>query len=498
MYFLYPLFLILLLLPLGVLFYSIYVKKETPSSLFSPAILKVISLYPNIVSNSLKYRLFSVVIILFIVALARPVLQTHTSVAKNKTLPLVIALDISKSMLKDDSYPSTLEFALSKIELLLASPIKLRVALLLFANNAYVAHPLSEDKTSVEFIAKNIQYSKIVEDKTNLFAALEGANLMLKDYKSKNILILSDIKIELNLDDEYAYVKKHTLHVNILNITQEHSASLETLSHSSGGSYTMATYSSSDLESILHHLQTSSKSLAIQENEEHRVELFYFPLLVSLFLLLFIYFSTLEFKHKSTNLLILFLLSTLSTTQLKASPLDSYYIYKAQSAYEKGEYESAIKTYTKALTTKDRVNAKLYYNIANAYAKQKKLYLAKKYYKKSLALLFDEEAEENLKLVQKILSNQKHKKKKEKEDKYKLPQRISLEQKEPQDSVSSNYVVSLDSISEKKREKPLIFLRKLSIQKRSKNVLQDSPTKSIFFFCVYSTCLTSHRSIRRL
>ena len=110
------------------------------------------------------------------------------------------------------------------------------------------------------------------------------------------------------------------------------------------------------------------------------------------------------------------------------------------------------------------------------------MHLAKKYYKKSLALAQDSDTVENLEQVMQILANQKHKKTKEKKEKQKLPQRISLEQKEPTEHLSSNYRVELKRMvldEEEKmlqkvtKQKPLIFLRKLHTTRRSKYVVED-------------------------
>ncbi|MDF1884547.1 tetratricopeptide repeat protein, partial [Sulfurimonas sp. SAG-AH-194-C21] len=218
-----------------------------------------------------------------------------------------------------------------------------------------------------------------------------------------------------------------------------------------------------------------------------------------------------ELKNRSTNLIVSLLLMSIGM-QSKAAILDFYHISNAEDSFEAKKYanalvsyekltqtqrvlyntantqyklelyDRAIKNYIKSLSKDDIFNAKIYYNIANAYVRQGKLHLAKKYYKKSLSLTTDTEAQENLNQIQHILANQKHKIAKDKEEKYKLPQRISIERKSPQDTLSSDYVVRLEKIvlseEEKilralKKQKPIIYLRKLDTHKRSTNVLQD-------------------------
>lgn len=147
-------------------------------------------------------------------------------------------------------------------------------------------------------------------------------------------------------------------------------------------------------------------------------------------------------KHKSLNLIVSLVLISI-TTQTEAALLDFYHLSSAESSfkdqqytdalvsykklsqtqeilyntantqYKLGLYDKAIKNYSNCLGTDEIFNAKVYYNSANAYVKLKKLYLAKKYYKKSLTLVQDIQTQENLIQVTDILSKQKHKLSKE-------------------------------------------------------------------------------------
>ncbi|MDF1876732.1 VWA domain-containing protein [Sulfurimonas sp. SAG-AH-194-L11] len=504
MYFSHPLFLLLLVLPLLAFFYSFRIKKEKLSSLFSTEVLKTISVNRHLQETPLKYRLFLLAIFLMTLALAQPV-SRHSLSTHEKSLPLLIALDISKSMLKSDVYPTRLDLALSKIDTLMNSNAKLRVGLLLFATSAYEAHPLSEDKASLAFIAKSIEYSKIVQKSTNLFVAFEGAEQMLHNYKRKNVLILSDIQDIDSFTEEFSYAKDNNLSINIISITKE---PLANPSH-------RYTYSSDDIDALLLRLQKVQReesSRDAQSTQTEQTELFYFPLLLVLLILLFIYGSDLELKSKSINIMIVSLILLSLSPDTKASVLDFYHISNAQNSFKEAHYrdalqaykklsqtsqtlyniantqyklelyDRAIQNYMKSLNADDTFNAKVYYNVANSYVKLKQLHLAKKYYIKSLQLLDDKNARENLTQVKHILSNQKHKKLKSKEEKYKLPQRISLHAKRQQESLSSDYVVTLEHIvlsqeeqllQALKKQKPIIFLRKLTTHRRSKNVLQD-------------------------
>ena len=478
MYFHDPLFFILLIFPLAFFLYSIQTKKVTPTSFFAPAVLQTISVHPKITSTTHKYRLLLFVSVLFIIALARPVTLTQAQNKSQKSIPLLIALDISKSMLKDDFYPSRLEFALSKIEFIMNSESNLRVGLVVFAKDAYVAHPLSEDKASLLFIAQNIAYSEVVKDGTNLFAPLEAAATLLKSYTSKNLLIITDAQSTQALQDEYLYANKEHLKLTILHISKEHSTFLDSLSE---GNYYPADYSSESIYTILKNLQSENRTIKDPNRVQQHKELFFYPLVLALFILLYLYGYSTQ-RQVKTPILLLLVLFLYQPTKSSASLVDVYYLYNATEAYREQRYDRALEHYFKALGDSKRANAMIYYNIANSYVKKEQLQLAKKYYKKSIALAQDSDAVENLEKVMQILANQKHKKAKEKKDKYKLPERMLLEQREPSEALSSNYTVKLGSmvLGEEERilqkvtkQKPLIFLRKLHTTKRSKYVMQD-------------------------
>ncbi|MDQ7067422.1 MAG: hypothetical protein Q9M40_05335 [Sulfurimonas sp.] len=62
----------------------------------------------------------------------------------------------------------------------------------------------------------------------------------------------------------------------------------------------------------------------------------------------------------------------------KLSKTQEVYYNIATTQYKLELYDKAIKNYEKSLGVDAIFNAKIYYNIANAYAKQAKLHLAKK------------------------------------------------------------------------------------------------------------------------
>ena len=188
-------FWLLLVLPLVVLWYFLKKKKQT-------AELKVSSLKGFKVGSSslprLKHGLFILRLLalaLLIVALARP--QTVDVSTKTKTtrgIDIVMAIDVSASMLAKDLLPNRLE-ALKKVasEFIKGRPND-RIGLVEYAGEAYTKTPITSDKAIVLRSLDDIKYNTIIEGGTAIGMGLATAVNRLKDSKAKSkvIILLTD------------------------------------------------------------------------------------------------------------------------------------------------------------------------------------------------------------------------------------------------------------------------------------------------------------------
>ncbi|WP_242083305.1 vWA domain-containing protein [Aestuariivivens sediminis] len=188
-------FWVMLILPLVILWYILNRKKQTSE-------LKISSLKGFKVTNSwlpkLKHGLFILrllVLILLITALARP--QTVDVSTKTKTtrgIDIVMAIDVSGSMLAKDLSPNRLE-ALKKVA---ASFIKNRpndrIGLVEYAGESYTKTPITSDKAIVLRSLNSIKYNNVIEDGTAIGMGLATAVNRLKDSKAKSkvIILLTD------------------------------------------------------------------------------------------------------------------------------------------------------------------------------------------------------------------------------------------------------------------------------------------------------------------
>ncbi|WP_308993649.1 VWA domain-containing protein [Mariniflexile litorale] len=184
-----------LILPLAILWYIFKHKKQT-------AELKISSLQGFKLTSSwlpkLKHGLFILRLLalaLLITALARP--QTVDVSSKTKTtrgIDIVMAIDVSASMLAKDLSPNRLE-ALKNVaaEFIKGRPND-RIGLVEYAGESYTRTPVTSDKSIVLRSLKDIKYNTIIEGGTAIGMGLATAVNRIKDSKAKSkvIILLTD------------------------------------------------------------------------------------------------------------------------------------------------------------------------------------------------------------------------------------------------------------------------------------------------------------------
>ncbi|MDI1254852.1 MAG: VWA domain-containing protein [Flavobacterium sp.] len=132
---------------------------------------------------------------LIIVAMARP--RTVDISSKTKTtkgIDIVMAVDVSGSMLAKDLKPNRME-ALKKVakNFVEARPND-RIGLVVYASEAYTKTPVTSDKAVVEDALDSVKYDNVLQDGTGIGMGLSTAVNRLKDSKAKSkiIILLTD------------------------------------------------------------------------------------------------------------------------------------------------------------------------------------------------------------------------------------------------------------------------------------------------------------------
>lgn len=187
---------LLLLIPviIAVYFYSNYRRKSRIRRYGDAELLK--SLMPSIapVRSAVTFWLSLLAFALLVVALARPRYGTHKETVVTKGVEVVVALDVSNSMLAQDIYPNRLEKA-KKLIMRMMSKIKgNKVSLIVFAGDAFIQLPATEDYVSANMIVNEIQTGLIKNQGTNVAAAIDLAMNSFSDNEKigKAIVVITD------------------------------------------------------------------------------------------------------------------------------------------------------------------------------------------------------------------------------------------------------------------------------------------------------------------
>lgn len=187
-------FWLLLLIPVAIVWYVIKRKQQQ-------ATLKMSSLdgfKSQGILPQLRHVLFLLRLIVFaliITALARPQKENVSTKTKiNKGIDIIMAIDISSSMLARDLKPNRL-LALKKVAgAFINGRPNDRIGLVLYAGESYTKTPITSDKAVVQGSLKEVDYDSRVNDGTAIGSGLATAVNRLKESKAKSkvIILLTD------------------------------------------------------------------------------------------------------------------------------------------------------------------------------------------------------------------------------------------------------------------------------------------------------------------
>ena len=187
-------FWLFILLPLVILWYFFKRKKQV-------ATLHMSSL-KGFQDNTLLSKLKPLLLILrlvtisaVIVALARPrTVDVSSRTKTNKGIDIVMAIDISASMLAKDLKPNRLDALKDVASKFIKGRPSDRIGLVLYAGESYTKTPITSDKSIVLGSLKEVKYDSRVSGGTAIGMGLATSVNRLKDSKAKSkvIILLTD------------------------------------------------------------------------------------------------------------------------------------------------------------------------------------------------------------------------------------------------------------------------------------------------------------------
>ncbi len=149
--------------------------------------------------NALKFYLGLAAFALVIIALAGPRVGSQLKEVEIKGREIIVALDVSNSMLAEDIAPNRLIRAKQSVSRLIDKLDRDKFGLIIFAGDAYTQIPLTTDYSSAKMFLEAISSDAVSKQGTNIAAAID---LALKSFspaegdqasgKSRAVIIITD------------------------------------------------------------------------------------------------------------------------------------------------------------------------------------------------------------------------------------------------------------------------------------------------------------------
>jgi len=299
------------IVPFVLFAFLISTNKERLSRIFDEKVLTRLSAANEGIPLMLRNIVMFAAIFFMIVALARPVKEMDDIVVNVQGLTLLTVLDISGSMRSKDVYPNRLTFAKKKMNLFFDAMPSDEIGVVAFAYSPFVLAPFSSDKETLKMMVDGVDDSYINMGSTD-FSALGELGSSLLEKKDPKIMVLftdggdeeaiagfADV-LKANKIDLYVVLvgtekgapvidangKPLSMKDGTIAISQRNDA-LGVLAKDNGGAYVLATNGKEDIEKLVSVMRSKYKNQQQGEVKiKQRVEYFYYPLGLGLFLLL--------------------------------------------------------------------------------------------------------------------------------------------------------------------------------------------------------------------
>ena len=309
-----PEYLFLLLLLIPVVFWYIWEMQKSDASLQISSHRNLVQFPPG---KKIKFRhilfiLRTLAIAALILALARPQASNSWRTQNTEGIDIMMALDISGTMLAEDLKPNRLEAAKAVASEFILSRPNDNIGLVVFARQSFTQCPLTIDHAVLINLFNSVKYG-LIDDGTAIGLGLANAVNRIKDSKAKSKVIILLTDGSNNCGDiapitaaEIAKtfgVRIYTIGVGtngIVNIpvptplgiqyqqiqSQFDAKSLQNIANLTGGKYYNAT-DNTKLRQIYQEIDKLEKTkISVQQYSKKEEQFYIFSLLAFLFLLL--------------------------------------------------------------------------------------------------------------------------------------------------------------------------------------------------------------------
>lgn len=394
---------LLLLIPIlaGVYFYAKRKKNAAFKRMGDPELVKELTANYKPSSFPKKFFLSLAAMALILLSVANLRTETGTQQIKRNGIDVMIAIDVSNSMLAQDIQPNRLERAKQLLNRLIDKMGDNRVGLVVFAGKAYLQMPLTADHSAAKMYLSAATPQTVPTQGTKIGDALKMcyASFNPKEKKYKSVVLITDgedhdeeaVKIAGQMAEEGVVINavgigspegatitdpgtnqlKKDEQGNTV-ITKLNEQALADIATEGNGVYMRYTNTDAVVSELYSQLSTLDRR-SVTDNSLINYKSWFQYLLGAAFLFLLLELFVSEIKKLPRRKLKVAASVLLICSGFSASAqTDKETIKKGNDAYKRNDYESAIQNYDAAVKM-NAANATAQYNLGNAlYKKDKK------------------------------------------------------------------------------------------------------------------------------
>lgn len=189
------LYLLLMLIPFAIAFlFFLKWRKNKLAAFGEKTLIAMLAPQASTSKHILKFTLWSLAYVFVILGLANPQIGSKMEKVKRSGIDVMIALDVSKSMLAEDIKPNRLLRAKNFINTFIEQLNNDRLGIIIFAGHAYLQMPLTVDYSAAKLFLNTVNTDLVPTQGTAIAEAAELSrqSFVKGDTKHKALIIITD------------------------------------------------------------------------------------------------------------------------------------------------------------------------------------------------------------------------------------------------------------------------------------------------------------------
>ena len=186
-------FYLLLLVPLMVVLFEwcLSQRKRRLARVGTPVAIARLAPEASVGRLRWKFWLLCLAIVALVVALARPQAGSKLKEVEREGVEIMVAIDVSNSMLANDFEPSRLERTKYAVGRVIEGLSEDKIGVIVFAGDAYVQLPITADYLTAKNFVQQISPSQVTKQGTAIGAAIDmAAGSFSSQSESSRVLVL--------------------------------------------------------------------------------------------------------------------------------------------------------------------------------------------------------------------------------------------------------------------------------------------------------------------